>query len=875
MQLLLQAGRGFLAFVVILLCLSSWSQAQDVKQLAKDAKVSPDLYAVITNNGIPNQAPINGLQRLNLFNTVGNTIAIEAAANSEQEGVALLQALQSMGLQQGLVFKQKVSGYLPIDQLGALKSVSALKFARPSYKPRNNVGSVTSQGDVALRADVARSTYNVTGAGVKIGVLSDSYNALGGAPAGVTSGDLPAGVEVLEDITPGTDEGRAMIELIHDIAPGSPIAYHTAYRTELNFAQGIRDLATAGCKIITDDVSYFLEPFFQDGVVAQAVDDVVNNQGVTYFSAAANSGRASYQATFNPAPYSDPQYAGGTYSAHNFGGGDIKQSITIPGRGAAAIISFQWDDPFFSVSGGAGAQTDMDLLVYYNGTLLGDLSSFAVNTGGDPTELIGIQNNGSSAVTLELVLVKYSGPNPSLIKWVNFADDVTIEYDTKSSTIVGHANSTRGIAVGAAPFNLTPAFNGGLTTATIEPFSSVGGTPILFNTAGQRISQITRQKPEITSVDGTNTTFFVADSPRDTDAFPNFFGTSAAAPHAAAVAALMKEKGGNSLSSSTILSTLQQTALDMDDPFTPGFDTGFDYGTGFGFIQADKALQAISGTSSDFSIAGVTTITCTTISAGQRTLTFNPTYAGLNSQPISFSVVNELSPTTNPGPYSLNLYTDNPVIFLKATQSGSPGEASFTYNWLAACGINTNPPGAFSIIGVNTITCTAVSPTQRTLTFNPTYAGLNSQPISFSVVNELSPTTNPGPYTLNLYTDNPVVTLKATQTGTPGEASFTYNWLAACGGGSGRLGAESGAGLQVRVLGNPVNETAEVEVRGVSGQSVQLELTDIQGRVIQQHSIEEAKSIERLSLPVGGRKGLLLLRVGTPTEQKSIKLMKQ
>ncbi len=868
------------------------SKAQTVdalKQKAKEAKVSSDLLTVITNGGIGQQAPVAGLQRDNLFMTSGNSIAIDAVANSEGEGQALLQALQAMGLRDGIVSQQRVSGYLPIDKLDELKNVSSLKFVRPSYQPIHSVGAVTSQGDTSLRSYVARTTYGVDGTGIKVGILSDSYNNLGGAAAGVASGDLPAGVQVLKDMpSGGTDEGRGMAELIHDVAPGSPLAFYTAFVSQLDFAKGIRDLATAGCKIITDDVSYFAEPFFQDGPIAQAIDDVVNNSGVTYFSSAGNNARTSYQKAYNPtttpaAPLTLPE---GYVSAHNFGGGDIRQSFLLRGGNRTSIISFQWDDPFFSVSGGTGAQTDMDILVYINGVFYPTLSGAAPNIGGDPVEIVGIRNPGAD-VTIELVLAKYEGPDPSLVKWVYFGNGVTttIEYDTKSSTAVGHTNASRCISVGAAAFYNTPAYNGA-STATVEGFSSAGGTPVYFTTSGARLgSPVTRPKPEITSVDGGNTTFFGSDTNRDTDAFPNFFGTSAAAPHAAGVAALMKQKVP-AITSAAILSTLENTALDMDDPSTPGFDTGFDFGTGYGFIQADRALQALQTVTSTFSITGVTTVSCTTISAGERTLTFSPQYSGLNGQPVSFSVANEMLPTTNPGPYTLNLYTDNPVITLKATQSGSTGDASFSYNWLVACGGSTPPPppppsGAFSITSVITVNCAAVSAGARMLTFNPQYSGLNGQPVSFSVANEMLPTTAPGPYTLRVYTDNPVIILKAVQSGSAGEASFSYNWLVACNGGtpgSARVGvgSELTAKLRATILPNPVSDEFRLRIEGAQGQAVRLELSDVSGHSLLNRSVDVVSDDQQESVRFNqpGR-GLYLLRVSTGQQVVTLKVIRE
>ena len=498
-----------------------------------------------------------------------------------------------MGMVNGSAYERVVSGYFPVDKITQLESVAGLQFVQPAYTPLKSVGLVTSQGDVALKADVAKSVYGVTGAGSKIGILSDTYNALGGAPAGVASGDLPAGVQVLSDLSSGADEGRGMAELVHDIAPGANIAFNTAFTGQAGFANGIKALANAGCNIIVDDVLYFAEPFFQDGIIAQAVDEVVKNK-VTYFSAAGNNANTSYENTFNNTGIVVPGWG----VAHDFGNGDIKQTFTIAPFGSFRVI-LQWDDPFYSVSGGAGAKTDLDLLVYINGALT--FASASDNLGGDPVEGLFLQSNSPTPVSVEIVITKYAGPDPGYIKWVHFGNGgvpTFIEHDTKSSTCVGHANAEGAIAVGASAYFNTPAFNANLSTAVINSYSSKGGDFVFIKKDGKKTGRgqgKRRDKPEITAVDGTNTTFFGSDISQDADAFPNFFGTSAAAPHAAAVAALMQEAKRNKLNPANVLSIMRNSALDMDDPETPGFDKGFDYRTGAGLIQADRCVDLAGG----------------------------------------------------------------------------------------------------------------------------------------------------------------------------------------------------------------------------------------------------------------------------------------
>jgi len=271
--------------------------------------------------------------RKHLFWTKNNLIAINAVANNS-DGVALLNQLQALGLQHGKAYGRRVFGFIPADKIGELKNVSTLQFASEARKPLHRTGSVTSQGDKAMRADIARQTLGLTGQGSKIGVISDSYDALEGAAGGVASGDLPAGVHVLDDylFPDGTDEGRAMAEIVHDVAPGANIAFNTAYFGQEGFAEGIINLAKAGCNIIVDDIIYFDEPMFQDGIIAQAVNKVTKDYNVAYFSAAGNKCPVnSYEAAFKNSGklISDPFY-GGLGIAHDFGGGVTTQKITIP-----------------------------------------------------------------------------------------------------------------------------------------------------------------------------------------------------------------------------------------------------------------------------------------------------------------------------------------------------------------------------------------------------------------------------------------------------------------------------------------------------------------------------------------------------------------
>jgi hypothetical protein len=481
------------------------------------------------------------------------------------------------------------------EALPSLLSLRSLGATSPALNYELlNIGTVTSQGDFSppgtpggMGAAAARAAYGVDGSGIKVGVISDSYDYLGGAASGTASGDLPGvgnpygyimPVTVIQDdLTAGsTDEGRGMMEIVHDIAPGAQLYFHSAFNNAPGspgneIAEAINALTAAGCDIIIDDVGYMNEPFFQDGVAAQAVD-AAKNAGVAYFSSAGNQARKSYEGVFN----------GGNFGVQDFDananeGGDELLNISVPNNGTIGI-AVEWNDPYPSVSGPASL-ADYDVGLYdFDAS---DFVSFSVRdqtAGADPWEIVGITNNSGATKEYGLLIQHYAGDVDKLLKAIVFGSGtIADDDDTQSPTIFGHTAAEGGVAVAAVRY----------TSSSVEAFSSRGGTTILFDADGNAIVD-ERDNPLLSATDGVDTSFF-GSTDYEGNGFPNFFGTSAAAPHAGAAAALLLDyahKLGVSLSVDELYDILARTARDIDS-------AGFDWNSGFGLIDLPAALAQV------------------------------------------------------------------------------------------------------------------------------------------------------------------------------------------------------------------------------------------------------------------------------------------
>jgi Subtilase family len=587
-------------------------------------------------------------------------VLIDAVTRGDPE--RLKAALVALGLQHPAVYSNDVGGWLPVTQLDAATARDEVHSIRAAMS-RTRTGAVTSQGDFVQHSDVVRSANSLTGAGVTVGVLSDSYdcyavyaanNVAAGGAAGyanngftataatdVSTGDLSATVNVLEEAEAGQggcmnynpptqlpfgDEGRAMLQIVHDVAPGANLAFYTAENSEADFANGIGKLAApvasggAGATVIADDVGYFDEPFFQDGIVAQAID-AVEAQGVAYFSAAGNDGALAYDNTapsFTTLSSSPPN--SGEYLL-NFDASGATTSTALPVTiaslipGEFVVIVVEWDQPYVTGapnSGGATSQIDVcitgasgtDEIIDYAGNAA--TCSGPNNTGVDSYQVMIVGNpanaGGNSAVETMNIVVGLAGGTaaPGRIKVVvedDGAGSTINAFQTNSATVQGHPGAAGAVAVGAAFYFDTPAC--GASPATLEAFSSEGGAPILFDTSGTRLATPTvRQKPDLVGPDGSNDTFLgftlasdgitggllntTISACQNNPKYPNFFGTSAATPHVASIAALLLQ-ANPALTPTEVYQSLRNSALPMATP-SPNFQSGY------GFVQANAAF---------------------------------------------------------------------------------------------------------------------------------------------------------------------------------------------------------------------------------------------------------------------------------------------
>ncbi len=444
---------------------------------------------------------------------------------------------------------------LPLGSIRDVAEVPAVRRIRPVYPAIANSGSVVTQGDAILRADVARRR-GYDGAGVVVGAISDGVAGLADAQQ---TGDLPS----VGTMDPGYGaEGTALLEIVHDLAPGAELHFASGIVSELQMRNNILRLADIGCRVIVDDVSYYEEPMFRDGMIAQAIDSV-ERRGVVYCTSAGNSAEYHYRGTFTDGDTASSLHAWDAVS-------DTGMQVVVR-PGVRATFALHWDEDY------GAAATDYDLYLCDEPELTTRVATSAdpQDGSGDPVEVISWENSTDQDRTLYVAVERYAGDALPLELFAFNAGHM--EYRTFAGSLTGHSRANGAISVAA----MDAAYADG---NEVERFSARG--PV-------RVEGEVRLKPDLTAVDGVAVT--------GSGGFPTrFYGTSASAPHVAGVAALLLDAHSD-WGPADVRDALVATAHDRGEP---GWDGAF----GWGLIDAYAALgTAAAGTTAvSGSTGGVT-----------------------------------------------------------------------------------------------------------------------------------------------------------------------------------------------------------------------------------------------------------------------------
>jgi hypothetical protein len=533
---------------------------------AKVGPLSPRLAVLAGGADAPTQRPAPSSEQIDGLNTAADGRIYVDVRVADAAALATADAVAGIEVEATTPDGGAATLAVPAGQLGALADIRGLLAAdevpapqvhrtdraieaAPSITAASTCpsGTTVSAGSAQLKVPAARSAFGVDGTGVAIGIISDSYGVNSReASNNVKSGDLPGTgnpcghttpVQIVADAGDGTDEGRAMAQIVHDLAPGAKLLFADAGASQIEMASHVRALRDAGAQVIVDDIGYLDNTLYQDGYLAAAVDEVVAD-GVTYLSSAGNQnltvgGKSvgSYE-TQAFRPTACPSVVGPESTCHDFDPGpgvSAKDVVTVP-AGGTLLLNLGWNEAIYDVS------TDLDLFLLDDATgELIDLGGAANPRSGRPTEWAYYANTDRTAKKVQIVVANYGNLGTPRFKSIFYAPSLaSVQWNTASGgdvfgpTLYGHAGSPSAIAVGA----MTPA-----ASPAIESFSSRGPAtqcwePAHARTPAAAIPDCTTKTVDILGTDGIATTV---------SGFDPFYGTSAAAPHVAAVAALLKQ----------------------------------------------------------------------------------------------------------------------------------------------------------------------------------------------------------------------------------------------------------------------------------------------------------------------------------------------
>jgi len=531
-------------------------------------------------------------------------------------------------------------------RMGLWTTITAIGLTLLCGRPAT--ANTIAQGDQDTRAHLVRSTFGVDGSGLKIGIISDSFNVSG------AGGAVPP-VNVLQEgfapgnvwnLPVGTDQGRAMAEVVNHVAPGAQLMFHAASNSPdaNDFTAGpggafpassdpgdshqpkpsglvtaIEALVAAGADVIINDSGYFNEPWFQHGEVANAVTAAFNGtlpgsggKRVPVVTSAGHFGNQSWEGPLIQSNFSAGFPVGsraGTF--HLFDNGLSQENLfldlNIP-AGESITVAMQWSEPF-PINGSTSYDLDLFLERESDGQDLAMSERMQVNPGGgnadddrdgepdyNPWELLSYTNAvGSDLAARLLVKIAIDGnaiTDPT-VKIIVAGADVDMHLDpnaTNSPTVVGHAAAPGALAIGTLDHGLYTFGVSGVGTP-VDDNSSVGQHVVLYDEFGNPIASVPAG-PDLVGPDGVVTSFFNFDPGSAFDGARYYDGASSAAAYVGAIAALLMQKAndmGSPLTPEQLYAFLTNNAVNLADPDWP------DDSSGYGMVNVFGAFEDLTG----------------------------------------------------------------------------------------------------------------------------------------------------------------------------------------------------------------------------------------------------------------------------------------
>ena len=433
-----------------------------------------------------------------------------------------------------------------ISRLAMEKGITSLMVQIP---PRTS--EIRTEGDYLLDTKDYREKHRFSGEGITVGVISDGVDGLDRM---ISAGELPQ-VEVLSD-TIGGDEGTAMLQIIHDIAPNATLVFHDRGSSQIEYVRALDELIIHGCRIICDDITY-VEPFFEDGYISQNIIDRIISYHILVITAAGNFAQEHYQAPFSG--YENQGYLWQEFNSSK--GRDMHFSVS---PGVAGHVILQWDDRFGSSS------NNYDLFLYDE-------------SGREIARSVNLQDGDDDPMEWVRFVNSYDTPREYTVRVVQAAADdamleiyilplsgrsIIVDPNTPGDSVFGQQAMTNALTIGAAapdPENIT-----------VQSYSSRGPVSIKYP------NQEKREKPDIVGPDHITVL---------TGAMQQavFTGTSAAAPHIAGLAALIW-----SANPSLQDEEVRNIILDAARGTPPVHNWSPD--TGYGMPSAENLTEELNGT---------------------------------------------------------------------------------------------------------------------------------------------------------------------------------------------------------------------------------------------------------------------------------------